>query len=149
MKVDSRFHCFGCGVDGGVIGFNAKMFQLSLRQAAEKLASDFGLSATGTFPLIRYKLVEKPLNQKEQFYKILCGYRSLLANWRMAYAPKNPEASLHPCFVASLHYADRVQYLLDILLLGSLPEKQQLLNGKEVTALGKAINQCKKTEDAA
>lgn len=149
MKVDSRFHCFGCGVDGDVIDFTAKMFQLSLRQAAETLASDFGLSATGTFPLIRYKLVEKPLNQKEQFYKILCGYRSLLANWRMAYAPKNPEASLHPCFVASLHYADRVQYLLDILLLGSLPEKQQLLNGKEVTALGKAINQCKKTEDAA
>ena len=149
MKVDSRFHCFGCGVDGDVIDFVAKLFQLSLRQAAEKLASDFGLSATGTFPLIRYKLVEKPLNQKEQFYKILCGYRSLLANWRMAYAPKNPEASLHPCFVASLHYADRVQYLLDILLLGSLPEKQQLLNGKEVTALGKAINQCKKTEDAA
>lgn len=149
MKVDSRFHCFGCGVDGDVIDFTAKMFQLSLRQAAEKLASDFGLFATGTFPLIRYKLVEKPLNQKEQFYKILCGYRSLLANWRMAYAPKNPEASLHPCFVASLHYADRVQYLLDILLLGSLPEKQQLLNGKEVTALGKAINQCKKTEDAA
>ena len=149
MKVDSRFHCFGCGVDGDVIDFTAKMFQLSLRQAAEKLASDFGLSATGTFPLIRYKLVEKPLNQKEQFYKILCGYRSLLANWRMAYALKNPEASLHPCFVASLHYADRVQYLLDILLLGSLPEKQQLLNGKEVTALGKAINQCKKTEDAA
>ena len=149
MKVDSRFHCFGCGVDGDVIDFTAKMFQLSLRQAAEKLASDFGLSATGTFPLIRYKLVEKPLNQKEQFYKILCGYRSLLANWRMAYAPKNPEASLHPWFVASLHYADRVQYLLDILLLGSLPEKQQLLNGKEVTALGKAINQCKKTEDAA
>lgn len=149
MKVDSRFHCFGCGVDGDVIDFTAKMFQLSLRQAAEKLASDFGLSATGTFPLIRYKLVEKPLNQKEQFYKILCGYHSLLANWRMAYAPKNPEASLHPCFVASLHYADRVQYLLDILLLGSLPEKQQLLNGKEVTALGKAINQCKKTEDAA
>ena len=149
MKVDSRFHCFGCGVDGDVIDFTAKMFQLSLRQAAEKLASDFGLSATGTFPLIRYKLVEKPLNQKEQFYKILCGYRSLLANWRMEYTPKNPEASLHPCFVASLHYADRVQYLLDILLLGSLPEKQQLLNGKEVTALGKAINQCKKTEDAA
>ena len=149
MKVDSRFHCFGCGVDGDVIDFTAKMFQLSLRQAAEKLASDFGLSATGTFPLIRYKLVEKPLNQKEQFYKILCGYRSLLANWRMAYAPKNPEASLHLCFVASLHYADRVQYLLDILLLGSLPEKQQLLNGKEVTALGKAINQCKEIEAAA
>ena len=149
MKVDFRFHCFGCGADGDVIDFTAKLFQLSLLQAAEKLAADFGLSATGAFPSIHYKLVEKPLNPKEQFYKILCSYRVLLANWRMAYAPKNPEASLHPCFVASLHYADRVQYLLDILLLGSLPEKQQLLNGKEVTALGKAIERCKEIEAAA
>ena len=149
MKVDFRFHCFGCGADGDVIDFAAKLFQLSLRQAAEKLASDFGLSATVTFPPIRYKFVEKPLNQKEQFYKILCGYRSLLANWRMAYAPKNPEAFLHPCFVASLHYADRVQYLLDILLQGSSHEKQQLLNGKEVTALGEAIERCKEAEEVA
>ena len=93
--------------------------------------------------------MEKPLSLKEQFYKILCSYRTLLADWRMAYAPKNQEASLHPCFVASLHYADRVQYLLDILLLGSLPEKQQLLNGKEVTALGEAIERCKEAEEAA
>ena len=149
MKVDFRFHCFGCGADGDVIDFTAKLFQLSLRQAAEKLAADFGLSATDNFQPLPCKPVEKPLSPKEQFYKILCGYRSLLANWRMTYAPKNPEASLHPCFVASLHYADRVQYLLDILLLGSLPEKQQLLNGKEVTALGKAIERCKETEDAA
>ena len=149
MKVDSRFHCFGCGADGDVIDFTAKLFQLSLLQAAKKLAADFGFSATGTFPLIRYKLVEKPLNQKEQFYKILCGYRSLLANWRMAYAPQNSEEALHPCFVASLHYADRVQYLLDILLQESPNEKQQLLNGKEVTALGKAIERCKETEEVA
>lgn len=149
MKVDSRFHCFGCGADGDVIDFTAKLFQLSLRQAAEKLATDFGLSATGTFPPIRYKLVEKPLNQKEQFYKILCSYRSLLADWRMTYAPQNPEEVLHSCFVASLHYAERVQYLLDILLQGSPPEKQQLLNGKEVTALGEAIERCKEAEAAA
>ena len=149
MKVDSRFHCFGCGADGDVIDFTAKLFQLSLLQAVEKLAADFGLSATGTFPSIRYKLVEKPLSPKEQLYKILCSYRSLLANWRITYVPQNPEETLHPCFVASMHYADRVQYLLDILLQGSSHEKQQLLNGKEVTALGKAIERCKETEDAA
>lgn len=62
---------------------------------------------------------------------------------------QNPEVSLHPCFVASLHYADRVQYLLDILLQESPNEKQQLLNGKEVTALGEAIERCKETEEAA
>ena len=149
MKVDSRFHCFGCGADGDVIDFTAKLFQLSLLQAAEKLAANFGLSATDNFQPLPCKPVEKPLSPKEQLYKILCSYRALLANWRMAYAPKNPEASLHPCFVASLHYADRVQYLLDILLQGSPAEKQQLLNGKEVTALGKAIEQCKETKEAA
>ena len=149
MKVDFRFHCFGCGADGDVIDLTAKMFQLSLRQAAEKLASDFGLSATGTFPLIRYKLVEKSSNPKEQLYKILCNYRSLLADWRITYAPQNPEDPLHPCFIASIHYADRVQYLLDILLQGSSLEKQQLLNGKEVTALGEAIERCKEAEEAA
>ena len=67
----------------------------------------------------------------------------------MAYAPKNPEEPLHLCFVASLHYADHVQYLLDILLQGSSHEKQQLFNGKEVTALGEAIERCKETEAAA
>ena len=149
MKVVSRFDCFGCGADGDAIDLTAKMFQLSLRQAAEKLAADFGLPATGSSPPFLCKPVEKSLNQKEQFYKILCGYRSLLADWRITYAPQNPEDPLHPCFIASMHYADRVQYLLDILLQESPNEKQQLLNGKEVTALGKAIERCKETEDAA
>ena len=149
MKVDFRFHCFGCGADGDVIDLTAKLFQLSLRQAAEKLAADFGLSATGNSPRFLCKPVEKPLSPKEQLYKILCSYRSLLANWRIAYAPKNPEEPLHLCFVASLHYSDRVQYLLDILLQGSPPDKQQLLNGKEVTALGEAIERCKEIEAAA
>ena len=57
MKVDFRFHCFGCGADGDVIDFVAKLFQLSLRQAVEKLAADFGLSGTDDFSRIRYKLV--------------------------------------------------------------------------------------------
>ena len=92
--------------------------------------------------------MEKPLSPKEQLYKILCSYRTLLADWRITYAPQNPEDPLHPCFIASIHYADRVQYLLDILLQGSSHEKQQLLNGKEVTALGKAIERYKETEAA-
>ena len=42
MKLDDRFHCFGCGEDGDVIDFTAKLFQLTLREAAEKLIEDFG-----------------------------------------------------------------------------------------------------------
>ena len=42
MKLDERFHCFGCGEDGDVIDFTAKYFNLSLKEAADKLLADFG-----------------------------------------------------------------------------------------------------------
>lgn len=150
MKVDTRFHCFGCGADGDVIDFTAKLFQLSLRQAVEKLTADFGLIGTNS---VRYQPLrshphKRPLDEKEQLYKILCECRSLLASWRTVYAPQNPVEKLHPCFVASLHYTDWVQYLLDVFLHGTLYEKQQLLNGKEVTALGKTLAHCKESTAA-
>ena len=39
MKVDKRFHCFGCQADGDVIDFTGRLFSLSPREAALKLAS--------------------------------------------------------------------------------------------------------------
>ena len=44
MKLDNRYHCFGCGADGDVIDLTAKLFGLNAREAAEKLADDFGIS---------------------------------------------------------------------------------------------------------
>ena len=44
MKVDKRFHCFGCQADGDVIDFTARLYSLSPKDAALKLASDFGIS---------------------------------------------------------------------------------------------------------
>lgn len=147
MKVDTRFHCFGCDADGDVIDFTAKLFQLSLRQAVEKLTLDFGLSGTSsTQNSLRYRPPAR--NPKDQLYQTLCEYRSLLASWCTIYAPQNPAEKLHPCFVASLHYTDWAQYLLDIFLHGASYEKQQLLIGKEVTALGKAILYCKESTAA-
>ena len=37
MKVDRRFHCFGCGADGDVIDFAARLFGLGNKEAAERL----------------------------------------------------------------------------------------------------------------
>ena len=108
MKVDSRFHCFGCGADGDVIDFTAKLFQLSLRKAAEKLAADFGLSATENFPRQHLKIVE----YKDPI-QILYECRAILADWRIRFVPKLSEEELHPCFVASLHYTDYIQYLIE------------------------------------
>ena len=44
MKLDKRFHCFGCGADGDVIDFTAALYGLGKKEAAIQLAQDFGLS---------------------------------------------------------------------------------------------------------
>ena len=44
MKLDRRYHCFGCGADGDVIDFAAALYGLGKKDAAVQLAQDFGLS---------------------------------------------------------------------------------------------------------
>ena len=41
MKVDNRFHCFGCGADGGAVDFVSKYFGLSLKDAASSRRSTY------------------------------------------------------------------------------------------------------------
>ena len=60
MKVDQRFHCFGCGEDGDVIDFTAKLFDLSSKEAAEKLAQDSGLIYDSQAPPRRRYVRQKP-----------------------------------------------------------------------------------------
>ncbi len=44
MKLDRRYHCFGCGADGDVIDFTAALYGLGKKEAAVQLAQDFGIS---------------------------------------------------------------------------------------------------------
>ena len=41
---EDYFFCFGCGASGDVIDFTARLFGISLKDAAEKLAEDFGIN---------------------------------------------------------------------------------------------------------
>ena len=47
MKVDRRYYCFGCGCTGDAIDFTAQLFGIGLKDAAMKLADDFGISYSG------------------------------------------------------------------------------------------------------
>ena len=38
MKLDRRYHCFGCGTDGDVIDFAAALYGLGKKEAAVQLA---------------------------------------------------------------------------------------------------------------
>lgn len=47
MKVDRRYYCFGCGCTGDAIDFTAQLFDIGLKDAAMKLADDFGIPYSG------------------------------------------------------------------------------------------------------
>ena len=43
MKIDRRYYCFGCLAGGDVIDFVSNLYGLGKRDAALKLAEDFGI----------------------------------------------------------------------------------------------------------
>ncbi len=60
MKLDRRYHCFGCGADGDVIDFVAALYGLGKKEAAVQLANDFGLSYEDWKPPGKAKKAQAP-----------------------------------------------------------------------------------------
>ena len=129
MKVDQRFHCFGCGEDGDVIDFTAKLFDLSPKEAAEKLAQDFGLIYDSQAPPRRRYVRQKTEAQKfredrQRCYRVLSDYYHLLKKWGIDHSPRTPEEEPHPRFVEAIQKKTYVEYLLDLFLYESEEEQK-------------------------
>ena len=129
MKVDQRFHCFGCGADGDVIDFTAKLFDLSPKEAAEKLAQDFGLIYDSQAPPRRRYVRQKTEAQKfredrQRCYRVLSDYYYLLKKWEADRSPRTPEEEPHPRFVEAIQKKSYVEYLLDLFLYESEEEQK-------------------------
>ena len=129
MKVDQRFHCFGCGADGDVIDFTAKLFDLSPKEAAEKLAQDFGLIYDSQAPPRRRYVRQKTEAQqfredRQRCYRILSDYYYLLKKWEADNSPRTPEEEPHPRFVEAIQKKTYVEYLLDLFLYESEEEQK-------------------------
>lgn len=96
MKVDRRFHCFGCGADGDVIDFVSRLEQASPKEAALMLARDFSIPCEDKGPPRRRKPRQETPEQnfkrmERHCFRVLCDYRSLLRRWKEDYAPKTPD----------------------------------------------------------
>ena len=140
MKVDNRFHCFGCQEDGDVIDFVGKLINLSPKRAAEKLAEDFGVRYDGLQawqPQRRPSVISKLAAAQEyrkresRCYRILCEYFHLLQDWKEQYAPQPSDKDWHPLFCEALQKIDYVEYLLDELISGTLEERTAIVKAKE------------------
>lgn len=147
MKVDNRYHCFGCQADGDVIDFTGHLFGISCKEAADKLAADFGVSYNNyhreVLPPVKRKLSsEQELQRKVKLcYRVLCDYLHLLNHWKEIHAPQRDDEDWHPLFIEALQKEELVKYQLDILWEGTIEEKIQLANAREkdVTELEERI----------
>ena len=147
MKVDNRFHCFACQADGDAVDFVSRLFGLPSKEAAMKLADDFGISydsrqRPSIRPHIREPTPEQKYQQEEHHCcQVLTDYFHLLRTWETQYAPAVPGDELHPLFVEAMQRESHVEYLLDILLYGTPEEKKALVaeQRKEVMKLEQRI----------
>ena len=147
MKVDARFHCFGCGADGDVIDFTARLYDLSPKEAAEKLAQDFGLSYDNKAPPRRSYVRQKSEAQvrqekREHGWRVLTDYYHLLRKWEADYSPKTPDEDPHPRFLEAIQKKDYMGYLLDTFLDSSTEEQDQWIaeHTAEISAIGRRVN---------
>ncbi|WP_330625528.1 CHC2 zinc finger domain-containing protein [Sellimonas caecigallum] len=153
MKVDRRYYCFGCGCTGDVIDFTARLFGLTPKEAALKLADDFG---------IPYGSREKPPKARKisslarndipkadwetecvRYVKLFLDYRALLFDWKNRYVPKTKEEEWDGHFVTALKELSVVEYYLDILLFGDEWEKKGLIQDKR-KAVERIERECRK-----
>ena len=87
---------------------------------------------------------EQRYHQAEQkCFLVLCDYLHLLEHWKIEYAPKQLEDTWHSLFVEALQQQSYIEYLLDILLTGSIVERAALVaeHGKEVRKIEQRISE--------
>ena len=156
MKVDRRFHCFGCQADGDVIDFTARLFGLSSKEAALKLAEDFSVSydAKGHDPP-RRRPVKRKISEELRYrqaeqkcFRVLCDYLHLLERWKVEYAPQSPEDELDDRFVEACHMIEYVNDLLDVLMFAELKQRvkavDKLLKDGTIAALEQRLQRLEK-----
>ena len=120
MKLDERFHCFGCGEDGDVIDFTAKYFNLSLREAAEKLLADFGNGAELPYT----PAPPKPPDPAKRCHDVLLALEVRLHHQKWGTAPQSMDEPITTEYAQNCQMYDFIAGLADLLSGGTAQQKE-------------------------
>ena len=117
MKIDSRYHCFGCGADGNVIDFVSSYYGIPKYEAACRIAEEFNLD---TESLSGERRQENKDNIdygyiKQYILNYLISVEKEMKSWLEEYAPKRDDEELHFLFRTASQWLDYVSYLTDTL----------------------------------
>ncbi len=152
MKVDQRYYCFACGAKGDVIDFVANYYGIGSKDAAERIASEFGISyehnrysgdriSSTTRGKNEYQIWAE---QKRELFARLSAIHELLHNTKMKYAPKDRENSdWSSLFCLAVSELNRIDDLYDYCLFYAKDEdlktKYEEIT-KEIDEIEKRIN---------
>lgn len=119
MKLnETYYYCFGCHLVGDVIDFTGRLFSLSPLEAAQKLASDFGIDphtpASASLDVPRPP-AKSPLEQERRCASALLDYEYLLKHRQQQFAPSHDVDKWDERFVSATHSLPQVSYLIDCL----------------------------------
>ncbi len=136
MKLyDDHIYCFGCGKHGDVTDMVGELFGISPKEAAEKIAHDFGISYDnqhGEYTSNKESIIAKIRREQDKVkenhvYTVLCNYLHLLRDWRTEYAPKSADEPLNPLFIKALIETDHIDNLLDCFISGDKEDVADLI----------------------
>lgn len=155
---DDHYYCYACGEHGDVIDFVANLYGLSVYDAANKLAYDFGISqdkppTKEMQEQLNRKIEAQQLRENEKLcFSALLAYMKLLQEWKRVYAPSMPENETDHRFVQACHYLDYVEYLVDLLIMGDSYERTEvvgmILTDGKLTKLQRYLEKVRKEEKA-
>ena len=158
MKLNEEyFYCFGCGATGDVIDFTARLYNLSPKEAAEKLAQDFGIGpdkppAAAALPKPERPLLKAYRQEEVRCLRVLCDYLHLLEGWKQNCAPSNPDDSLDDQFVEACQMLDYVEYLAELLIAAELEQRVKIVEmlNKDglIAGLEERLDRLKKEDNA-
>ncbi len=143
LKLDKRFHCFGCQADGDAVDFVARLFGIRKYDAAQKLLDDFGMVEEAEAFQNRKKckrIAHAGKKKSEHQFRVsrteklieswllfaedtLLKYQLLLLTWKEDYRPAMEDAEWHPLFEEALKMLSINTYHLEIVLKGSDEDK--------------------------
>ena len=123
---EDYFFCFGCGVHGDVIDFTAKLWDLPIQEAVEKLSSDFEIGMEQV-PIPFPTFPEAAPNLERLCIRILREYLRLLRIWRLRYAPVTLGCDPDDRFVESLQMEPVINFFLDSLTAGDSALRERVL----------------------
>ncbi len=128
LKLGERFYCFGCHASGDVIDFTAKLFGISLKDAAQKLAEDFGITPRPPTEIHIPKRHAEPCPDSERLcIFVLRDYLRLLRIWRLRYEPAAPGEPMDDRFAESCQMEATINFFLDALIVGDPALRERVL----------------------